>query len=63
MHSEFRDEKYMLGGQTMRDQEYSWIIILVALQDQQRDMNQHCQFIKGKIFEKIIQREFVIKRG
>lgn len=36
MHSKFKDEKCMLGGQTVRNQqEHPWIIMLVALQDQQ----------------------------
>lgn len=64
MDSELRDEKCMLGGQTMRNQEeHPWInyVSCPSGSAMKHKLSTFCQLIKGKISEKIILREFVIE--
>lgn len=61
MDSKLRDEKCMLGGQTMRNQEHTWInyVSCPSGSAMKHELSTFCQLIKGKISEEIILSEFV----
>lgn len=61
MDSKLRDEKCMLGGQTVRNQKHPWInyVSCPSGSAMKLELSTFCQLIKGKISEKILLREVV----